>query len=31
MGWWLKLLPALLALGLAVALVLTARAPPLYS
>jgi hypothetical protein len=31
MGWWLKLLPALLVLGIAVALVLMAKAPPLYS
>ncbi len=31
MGWWLKLLPALAVLALAIALVLSAKAPPLYS
>jgi len=31
MGWWLKLVPALVALAGAVAIVLLGAAPPLYT
>jgi hypothetical protein len=31
MGWWLKLIPALAALALAIVLVCLGVAPPLYN
>jgi len=31
MEWWIKLLPALLALAMAIALVVMGEAPPLYT